>query len=489
MELSFSKTNSTPIYLQIKNQIKHKIMKQELAYGFRLPSERALSDDLGIHRNTVHKVYGQLVDEGLLKVVSKQHYIVCYTPFSQISPARPPQIINWKLLLKDTYYKPDNLYDTMIEQTLTGKYISFAAEFASPHIYPHDEIRGILGKIAQITDLKLFNYTETQGLLSLRQAICKYLERRQIYVTPNQIQVFSEVTQALKCIFQLFLSEGDYIILEEPLHFDTYVMLLDMRVQVVTIPTDEDGMMVELLEPLLQRFKPKCIYTNPTFNNPTKAIMPLERRHRLMELSAYYGIPVVEEDTLHDLYYGQAPMPAPIKALDPKNHVIYVDSFTQTFVPGIRVSFAVAPAYVIRKFNYMIIRDFMQLDSVSQLMLTESLGNGSYWSNLDRINNMYREKLTMMCRELDRAGPELISYAVPSGGPGLWCRLPNHIDQGRLLKVVMGKGVLFMPGHIMYRNGSTGDNYIRLNHTYPEMDNILDGIRILVDVLQKMVSA
>ena len=66
MEISLNRDSTTPLYQQLRNQIRDQIISGELTDGFKLPSERQLVERLEIHRNTVKKAYEQLMEEGLI---------------------------------------------------------------------------------------------------------------------------------------------------------------------------------------------------------------------------------------------------------------------------------------------------------------------------------------------------------------------------------------------------------------------------------------
>ena len=90
------------------------------------------------------------------------------------------------------------------------------------------------------------------------------------------------------------------------------------------------------LEDLLVRYRPKLIYTNPTFQNPTGMTMPIRTRRELLSLAQRYRVPIVEDATYRELYFTDAPPPS-LRELDDQNLVIYLNSFSKVLAPGLRL--------------------------------------------------------------------------------------------------------------------------------------------------------
>ncbi len=98
---------------------------------------------------------------------------------------------------------------------------------------------------------------------------------------------------------------------------------------------DDEGMICESLEPLILKYKPRFIYVNPDFQNPTGIVMSMKRRKALLSLSHKYKLPVIEEDAASEIRFEGVRIPS-LKALDKGNNVIFIYSFALTFAPGIR---------------------------------------------------------------------------------------------------------------------------------------------------------
>jgi DNA-binding transcriptional MocR family regulator len=231
---------------------------------------------------------------------------------------------------------------------------------------------------------------------------------------------------------------------------------------------------------MIQRCKPKFIYTLPTFQNPSGTVMSLERRYELLNLSYKYRIPIVEDDPYSDLRYEGKTIPS-LKALDPYEHVIYLSTFSKVLSLGLRVGWVAAPQQVIRKFSYLKQMTDMHVNTPSQYVLSEFISQGFYEKHLNRVLSEYAMKRDLMDKALEKYKLPGIDWKKPEGGYYIWCRLPECITNNRLVSKAAEKGVIYLPGEIFYPDGTQGENFMRLNFIFPDVLGIDEGIRRLMD--------
>ena len=144
-------------------------------------------------------------------------------------------------------------------------------------------LREILREMAQESTLEPFWFCDPQGTEHFRMALADMLFGRNIYVPTEQIQAISETYEALSNIAFMYLKEGDYAVVEEPAVPAVVNIFLHTGAQVLLVPMERDGMKIEALESLVERYHPKLIYTLPNFHNPTGAVMSLMKRRQLLK--------------------------------------------------------------------------------------------------------------------------------------------------------------------------------------------------------------
>lgn len=451
--------------------------------GFALPSERALAKELHLHRNTIVKAYNELKADGLITSYQGVGYRVHYRQARHSKKGRP---VNWQGIIKKEYLELESAFDDLFYKSQAESKISFAAGMAAGEVYSQEEIADCLARIMASGNRPSYFYTPYQGDLELRKEITTFMRRKGVLTNPSQIQIFSENNQALDFLVTLLLSPGDRVLTEESTSPDVYRAIELAGGEIITVPLDENGMICNCLEPLIEQHRPRFIYINCSYHNPTGVVLSLERRKKLLELSYQYRIPIVEEDEASELYFEGEKMPS-LKSMDPGQNVIYMYSFSLTLVAGVGISFMIAPKEVTERLSNLVSVRLVTLDWTPQHLACQYLKDGTFISKLEEFRNVYRKKRDLMCSLLDEAVEKLgFFYHKPRGGVYLWVRLPSELKAAELLRETERQGVSFIPGDIFFPGNNPGGNYIRLNYSYPTEEQIEKGMKILIGCAQKI---
>lgn len=489
--VKIDKNEKTPIYIQISKQIRDKILIGTIPDGYTLPSERILSAELAVHRNTITKAYNELKSEGLIESFRGKEYRVTFAleePESDSGQGKSKKDVTWEAILKTEYSGFTSDFDELYSKSFEKDLISFAGGVAARNVYPPDEIAEAFEKILRRSMDKAYFYTPYKGDPELCSEISKFLKMKGIKANQSNIQIFAENNQALDFILSLMLSPGDKVIIDETMSADVYRTIQLAGGEVVNVPGDEHGMICDNLDEIISKYKPKFIYVDSSFNNPTGAYMTMERKQKILEMSYKYRIPIIEEDEGSDLYYDIEPIPS-IKSMDTGNNVIYMYSFSLTMIPGIGVSFAVANKNVIDRFAEMVSLRIANPDWAAQMLMLEYMKSGKFFERLDVFRKDYKAKRDLMCGYLDKLAIRYgLEYRKPEGGVYLWVKLPSRIDARKLLKETQKQGMTFMPGYLFYSRTSMGRNYFRLNFSYPTVERIEKGMQILEQSLTNILS-
>ena len=484
--IKIDKTEKIPVYVQIYNQIRSMIFMGSMADGYTLPSERKLAEELGVHRNTITRVYAELKSEGLIESHQGKGYRVTFSRTGKIGKKKND--VYWDALLRTEFEGFASDFDELYSRSFEKDLISFAGGVAARDIYPADEIAEAFEKILKLSMEKAYFYTSYQGDAELRREITSFMATKGIKVNPSNVQIFAENNQALDFILNLMLSPGDGVIIDETMSADVYRTIQLAGGRVINVPSDEHGMICENLDIIIEKTKPKFIYVDSSFNNPKGTYMSIERKQQILDFSYRYRIPIIEEDEGSELYYEVDRVPS-IKSMDRGENVIYMYSFSLTMVPGIGVSFVIADSRVIEKLSEMVSLKVANADWAAQMLMLEYMKNGLFTERLDTFRQEYRKKRDLMCEKLDllvtRYG---IEYRKPEGGVYLWVKLPSRINARDLLAETQKRGMTFMPGYLFFSSKSMGKNYLRLNYSYPTEEGIEKGMDILKEALENLLS-
>jgi len=300
-------------------------------------------------------------------------------------------------------------------------------------------------------DATLLNYGYEQGDGYFRRALARFLEEAYgVPVTAGSLMTTAGASQALDMICTYFTQPGDTVFVEEPTYFLALRILADHRLNVLGLPTDEEGLDMEALEAGLQSRRPAFVYTVPTFQNPAGFTLPRARRERLLALSREYEFYVVADEVYHLLHYGEPP-PPPLTSLAESERVISVGSFSKILAPGLRLGWLQAAAPVLERLTGSGLLDSGGgLNHFTSNLVRVALEEGWQAAHLADLRSTYARRLRTMEEALVRHLGDVAHYVTPEGGFYFWLALagrrPATADVARLLERARAHKVSFKPG-------------------------------------------
>jgi DNA-binding transcriptional MocR family regulator len=232
------------------------------------------------------------------------------------------------------------------------------------------------------------------------------------------------------------------------------------------------------LEDLIVRYRPKLIYTNPSFQNPSGRVLPLDARRELLDLAARSRLPVIEDEPYRELYF-DAPPPPSLRALDRHGVVISLGSFSKTLAPGLRLGWLVAAESIVDQLALVKARSDVFSPTLPQLVMAELLAGRAFDEHLRALRGEHRRRRDALLAALRRhLPPGALSWSTPTGGLYLWGRLQPGLDSARLLPEAAAAGVSFVAGETFYPDGG-GRHQLRLCFTAAPPRDLEEGARRL----------
>lgn len=489
--LHLERANGTPLYRQISQRLREAILSGELLEGTRLPPERLLAQDLGVNRTTVMHAYNDLSDEGLIEghvgsgTVVKRGYFRLEDDYSDQSTP------SWLLGLSangDALLGSDiqTLNEISSMEELKQEMISLAQGTPPADMLPVELIRLMIENGLSQDRQSALGYCPVEGLQSLRRSLAQRMRKRGVIVDIQNILILSGSTQGLGLIGRFLLTAGDEVVVEVPTYLGAIQTFRALGAHIIGIPTDNEGMRVDMLEAILARRQPRFIYIMPTFQNPTGSLMTPERRRRLLLLAKRYQIPIIEDDPYGELYFGdQAPMP--LKAQDTNGNVLYLGTFSKILAPGLRVAWLAAPELVIERLGLYKQTFDLNTNALGQWTIAEMIRCGMLDEHLARVRLCYAQKLRLMLEAIEMYWPADVRVSLPGGGMYLWCRLPGNMRARTLLHEAAYERVTFVCGELFHVDGG-GHYSIRLSFASPEDKHITEGIRRIGVAIKRLIA-
>jgi len=293
VDIRIDRESTVPIYLQICSGIKEMILTGKLPGGFRLPPERRLAAALGVNRSTILSAYRELKADALVDAHVGRGTTVLQR-LSTPTTTDKPQPLPWRQLLREGLTEAqDPLLRDLLELSERPDVISLSVGLPAPELLPIETVRTLWAELVDEVGAPMLLHSPTEGMTSFREALCQLMVARGIQCSPSEVLVLSGSQQGLDLAARIFLAPGDAVVVERPTFFGALQIFHRAQVRVLGVPTDTEGMRTDALESLLERQRPKLIYTLPTFQNPSGAVMSLERRWRLLELAHRFQVPVL----------------------------------------------------------------------------------------------------------------------------------------------------------------------------------------------------
>ncbi|TVX99737.1 PLP-dependent aminotransferase family protein [Cohnella terricola] len=314
-----------PVYLQLYAYIRQQIESGKLAFDDKLPSIRELSSYLHVSKNTVEIAYQQLVAEGYVhsKPRSGLRVLRVEPVMGEKSgvPVRGPSATAPKMTSGKNAAEIDFRYgDVALEKFPLAVWKKCMSDALG------GDLRQILG------------YGDLQGNPELRYEIARYLyASRGIYCSPEQIFLAGGTQQAIGLLCQL-LPLAKRVAIEDPGYDGVRTVLVNHDRDIIPIPIEADGLNVEAV----QRSGAGAVYLTPSHQFPIGGILPVHKRARLLQWAADEDAMILEDDYDSEFRYQGQPIPA-LKAMDSRDRVVYLGTFSKSFLPAMRLGYFVLP--------------------------------------------------------------------------------------------------------------------------------------------------
>jgi DNA-binding transcriptional MocR family regulator len=476
---------AAPLYRQLRDGVRAALLSGTLTAGMRLPPEREMAAALGVNRTTVTRAYQELVADGLVEPRGSAGTVVL--PPSGAVALPPPEAPPWLLGLPafgGDSLGPDPTLLRDVAASLAGADLSLAGGAPGPDLLPVAELATCLQEALDVWGREALGYGAVEGFGPLREIIAARMDAG--LVGPGDgVLVVSGATQGLALVARTLVERGDDVVVESPAYPGALQTFALAGARLIGLPVDRDGMRVDLLEAVLARRRVRLIVVQPTYHNPTGAVLSGSRRERLLFLVRRYGVPVLEDDPYHELRFAEEG-PGPLKLADRTGAVIHLGTFSKTVMPGLRVGWIVGPQPLLDRL--VLAKQFSDLNTnaTGQLMIARFLDSGRYEPHLRAVRAVYRGRCEHLRRELATVAEHLEVPDAVGGGFYLWCRLKAG-PQARLLAALAAReGVAVVAGDAFGVGSARSADRVRLSYSTCPPEVAPEAVRRLRSALAQL---
>lgn len=475
--IEIDKKSKISIHEQLTTKLIKLIKAGVLKPNQKLPSSRSWCQILGIHRKTLLKAQEELILQGwLISHIGKGTFVT--NSFKDFSPellvqsqthgesitrfeiGRPGTQIQAPFLVYQKYHLDDGLPD--------------------PRIAPLSELATAYKSVLNSKRAYIqMGYADTWGNMSLRNALVGFLnETRGLNISVNEVMITKGITQAFYLSSLALLTKGDYCIVGELSWQSAKSSLLEQGFEILKVAVDNEGLVVEQVEDMCEKYPIRFLYATPHHHYPTTVIMSASRRLQLLALSRKYGFLIFEDDYDFDFHFEGRPI-LPMASVAPMANVLYAGSFTKAISPAFRVGYLVGEERLlseIAKIRRIVDR---QGDEILEAAIAHLLNNQVIQRYLRKARRVYLGRRDIFCDLLKSNLKDEVNYEIPTGGMSVWTKFDSSIDLNDLAQKGLKSDLYFSDG----KQHNSDMNATRLGFASSNEEELYTAVSILKRII------
>ncbi len=463
-----------PIYQQLTEEIIDNIEQKVYKPGEKLPSVRHMSESRGVSVMTVLKTYQELLGLGYIVSRPQSGYYV-------IDRQENEDLRKHVELSHPRHVEMPDMTRLVLLDSSDETLIPLGSGVPSQALLPLKPLSRIAVRLLQDQDIPLQITGNAEGSSEFRVQLAKHMFLSRTPVQADDIIVTSGCNEAIFIALSSVCNPGDLVAVESPCYFGALQIMQELGLRAIEIPADPvTGINIGILKAALEQIPIKAIFVNSNCSNPLGGCIPEENKKKLAALTEDYNVPLIEDDSTGDLYFGKK-RPGTIKAYDKKGLVLYCSSFSKTLAPAYRIGWIVPG-----KFKKQVIQFKHALNLSTSPLLQGSIAAylemGKYERHMRKARAAYLKKILEMGACIRRTFPKETVISKPQGGMFLWVSLPEQIDTVKLYHSAHEKGISLAPGNMFSINNSYG-NCLRMNAAFfsPEIEPVFYTLRMLIE--------
>ncbi|HKP74569.1 MAG TPA: PLP-dependent aminotransferase family protein [Longimicrobiaceae bacterium] len=376
---------------------------------------------------------------------------------------------------------------TMLTLASRPGILSLALGLPAPELFPAEGLARAATRVLASDPLAL---QYSPPFAPLKRHVVELMRRRGVECREEQVFLTAGGQQGMSLLVRLLLDPGGTVLLERLCYTGLRQAVEPYQPRVLSVPTCLDsGIDVDAVEAHLERGeRPAFLYVVTDGNNPLAVSVSADKRRRLVELAAAYGVPIVEDDAYGDFQYVDDPLP-PLRALDDE-WVLYVGTFSKIFAPALRAGWLVVPEWLVGRLGIVKEASDINTSTFTHRMISSFIDDGLLPAHLELLRHEYGARRDAMLQALAEHFPASARWRAPSAGVFVWVELPPGVDAGVLLReAVETESVAFLPGHAFAQPGDDfARNAVRLNFSHGSPERVREGVARLGRALHRALA-
>lgn len=361
----------------------------------------------------------------------------------------------------------------------TPEHIPLSWGYLAPELLPTEDLHRIGSRAAK--SARAWLMTPTAGSPELRRVLAA-----EYRADPNDVLVVSGGQQGLVFAMRTLAEPGSTVITESPSYPGAILAAQSAGLALASVPADGDGIRVDLLADALERTRARVIYLQPSYANPTGAVLSAERRTQVLELAAGHGAFIIEDDWARYLSI-DGKIPPPLFTEDPHGHVVSILTLSKPASPGLRIGAVIARGPAGERLRASRTADDLCVAPMVQEIACSLLTSNVWPRHLKRLRTELATRRDILLTTIRTTLPSARLQATPQGGIHLWAQLPHSTDTREVAASAYAAGVLVGDGRHFFVDEPPAP-FLRFSYGAATHAQIIEGTRRLAEVLRAQAS-
>lgn len=448
------------LYACIKADINSGVLKN----NYKLPSKRSLAQHLKVSVITVENSYAQLLLEGYICSIEKKGYYVTkktiQMPSEQINP--PPIIAR--------------------KQDEVAGYIDFISNSVNPQKFPFSVWAKLMREVLSERQEYLLRHIPNKGVYELRVAIAEHLRAfRGINISPEQVVIGSGTEYLYGMLVKLLGAEQKFA-LENPGYKKIAQIYHSSGVVYSLVNIDGEGLNIAELE----NSGANIVHISPTHNFPTGIVTSVKRRREILtwankDVERY----IIEDDYDSELRFQGNPLPS-LQSIDQYQKVIYMNTFTKTLAPSIRISYMILPPNLLDLYDQKLGFYACTVPSFEQYALAKFIANGYFERHIYRMRKFYKAQRSFLIKTIKNSClHDNVKIIEHSAGLHFLLKLSTALSDQKVTEAARTRGLLIscLSEHCQAPNIMCEPSTLVINYSGADSSQILAGIKCLEEII------
>lgn len=478
---SFENIGSESLYEHLYKCIKDDILSGELLPNYKLPSKRTFAKNLGISTITVENAYAQLIAEGYIYSLPKRGYYVSdIAAAGQASASYTAPVVNTPVPASG------NTAKSVTASYLAEDYlINFSTNHTNAGNFPFYTWAKLMKEVMAERSSELLTPSPAAGITELRCAIAQHLyDFRGMKIQPEQIIVGAGTEYLYGLLIQLLGRDKTFAV-EDPGYSKIRFIYENNNVSCLCLPLDNEGINMHSL----CECNADILHLSPSHHYPTGIVTPISRRYELLGWASKSDSRyIIEDDYDSEFRLLGKPIPS-LQSIDVMDKVIYMNTFTKSLTPTIRISYMVLPLPLMKKFNEKLGFYSCTVSNFEQYTLARFIQEGHFEKHINRMRIYYRNQRDLLISAIKKSPLNTyVTIQEKDAGLHFLIKVDTSMTDEELMKKAKEAGLKITCLSQYYYNQSIAIHHtLVINYSAIQTDHIPKAVELLHQCLTSAV--